>query len=776
MSTDETLNTFWKLINSCHVIIPKLQRDYAQGREHDLVIEQIRCSLINEIYSSLIGNNQLVLNFIYGEKTDDKFVPVDGQQRLTTLFLLHWYVFQKTQFQEGLNILKRFSYETRDTSRRFCEKICANDLKIDFFMESVSKQIRNCYWFTGNFEKDPTINSMLVVMDTLHKKFQNFKNIGSVKDSLIGCNCPISFLWLELPNFQHTSDLYIKMNARGKILSDFEIFKAKLQNSPILDKLLGENSDEGQKINFISKYNNVYSEFFYKFFGLEYDDAFMDFIKEMIRDFYLSYVSRSRVSQKTYRSDYGKIKAMNGSVLFRYIENGGTGYELCEKPELIFVNALKRVDELLGLFTKMEDPLNFENKLNKHYYKEKDLFKRNHNCENLEEDVVRYSLYSFLLKFGIPSNDEQKCAYSMWRRITYNIVTNSSFESRREDICEAFVFIQQVIDDIKQCKESCILKNLSAVQVDSCTAAMRYQMQEEIIKAKLINNDPSWKEKILEVENYFRDGEIGFILDWSLNSEQVYDLGLFGKYFECLKKIFDEDKQLLDGIDVSVFEQALLCMKDETSNKTGHLLKQPNSTTSWGFLRKNYKELLKNKVDSLKKNILKSLVDKIMNSSKEINDVLKEIIKNVDDSNCSDESKWKMHFICNDLFDAQMGDFKFKNCINLDNKNSEILMIAGTTVRSKSMELNTFLLYKDLLHDGVDSSFLKLMLYATGVVKDSNNFPTRYIEVKGAYIGYDETDKEKPYVLKKNMEDGNIERFAKKDIIERVKKYSCVPQ
>ncbi len=759
MSNDRTTHTFWKLIESCNVIVPKLQRDYAQGREYDPAIEQIRNSLIDEIFSSVTENKTLVLNFIYGEKADDKFVPVDGQQRLTTLFLLHWYVFEKSGFSDGLERLKGFSYETRDTSRRFCENIC--DLTIDFSKDTVSEQIKECYWFTGNFAMDPTIKSMLVVMDTLHNRFRNIEDIDSVKKILIDNDCPITFLWLEMPNFQQTSDLYIKMNARGKLLSDFEIFKAKLQNAYILHILLGENSDEKKRILFISKYNNEYAEFFYKLFQSEYDNALMDFIKEMIRDSYLSYVSRSGVSQKTYRSDYGKIKAMNGSVLFRYIENGGTGYKQCENPESAFVDALKRVDKLLGDFHLMTNPLEFENTLQKKYYKERDLFIRNHSKENLEEDVVRYSLYSFLYKFGIPLTYDQKNAYSMWRRIIYNIVTNSAFESRREDICEAFVFIQTIIENITSCDEPSILNTLSAVKADSCTAAIRYQMREEIIKAELIK-DALWKKEILEAELYFKDGEIGFIIDFSKNGDGTYDIDLFRKYFGCLKTIFDGEKRLQSNVSVSAFEQALLCMKDETNNNTGHLLKQPNSTTSWGFVRKNYKELLKNITDPPKKKILKSLVDAIMASAKDINETLDDILSNVKESAFAPQEKWKVPFIRNELFDVYMGDFKFRNCVNLDYNNSEILMIAGTTVRSKSMELNTFLLYQELCKRNIPS---KLMLYATGVIKDNEGFPTRYIEVKDVCIGYDEKDIQKPYVLKKA---GKVERFAWNDIITEI--------
>lgn len=69
MSADRTTHTFWKLIESCNVIVPKLQRDYAQGREHDPAIEQIRNSLIDEIYSSVTENKALVLNFIMEKKT-----------------------------------------------------------------------------------------------------------------------------------------------------------------------------------------------------------------------------------------------------------------------------------------------------------------------------------------------------------------------------------------------------------------------------------------------------------------------------------------------------------------------------------------------------------------------------------------------------------------------------------------------------------------------------------------------------------------------------------
>ncbi len=88
--------SFWQLISQCEIRIPQLQRDYAQGRV-DEAITQIRETLIAEFYEAIMNGNQLILNFIYGDKKVEIFTPIDGQQRLTTLFLLHWYIFKRSK-------------------------------------------------------------------------------------------------------------------------------------------------------------------------------------------------------------------------------------------------------------------------------------------------------------------------------------------------------------------------------------------------------------------------------------------------------------------------------------------------------------------------------------------------------------------------------------------------------------------------------------------------------------------------------------------------------
>ncbi|MBL0056269.1 MAG: DUF262 domain-containing protein, partial [Chitinophagaceae bacterium] len=74
-------------------MVPQIQRDYAQGRESEL---ELRKGFITKIKQTIQDNEpKLNLDFIYGytekeSKEEEVFIPLDGQQRLTTLWLTHW--------------------------------------------------------------------------------------------------------------------------------------------------------------------------------------------------------------------------------------------------------------------------------------------------------------------------------------------------------------------------------------------------------------------------------------------------------------------------------------------------------------------------------------------------------------------------------------------------------------------------------------------------------------------------------------------------------------
>ena len=203
------------------IVIPIIQRDYAQGRL-DPEVNRVRKRFLEALYRA-VTEQPIVLDFVYGDiDTDGVMTPLDGQQRLTTLFLLHWYAAKKdTVSPEECKCLKNFSYETRYSARYFCTEL------VDFtpsFDTKISDEIINQAWFPLDWKKDPTINSMLVMIDAINDMFGNVEGLW---EKLKGQ--AITFYFLPIKDMGLTDELYIKMNSRGKPLTMFEHFKAELE-------------------------------------------------------------------------------------------------------------------------------------------------------------------------------------------------------------------------------------------------------------------------------------------------------------------------------------------------------------------------------------------------------------------------------------------------------------------------------------------------------------------------------------------------------------------
>ena len=90
--------TYWKFIQEHGVAIPLIQRDYAQGREGKAELRKRFLVNLSHALRNKDSNNPLILDFVYGVKDKNgNIIPLDGQQRLTTLWLLHWYIYLKRE-------------------------------------------------------------------------------------------------------------------------------------------------------------------------------------------------------------------------------------------------------------------------------------------------------------------------------------------------------------------------------------------------------------------------------------------------------------------------------------------------------------------------------------------------------------------------------------------------------------------------------------------------------------------------------------------------------
>jgi hypothetical protein len=161
--------------------------------------------------------------------------PLDGQQRLTTLFLLHWYIASRSGNLSDGHGWRRFSYATRQSAWMFCESLVGHPLPDD---EQPSDWIKDQPWYLFLWRHDPTIQSMLVMLDSIHERFGDLDPATAWERLTDVENPAIWFLLLPLAGLgsadgedMRPEDLYIKMNSRGKPLTEFENLKAHFEKT-----------------------------------------------------------------------------------------------------------------------------------------------------------------------------------------------------------------------------------------------------------------------------------------------------------------------------------------------------------------------------------------------------------------------------------------------------------------------------------------------------------------------------------------------------------------
>lgn len=271
--------TFWNYLKNNNIEIPIIQRDYAQGR---LGKENLRKTFLGDLKKALDNeppykDSEMKLDFVYGSTENDRLNPLDGQQRLTTLWLLHWFIALRAGMlnEENCAILRKFTYETRISSREFCQNLCIPRNFEHYHGYNIVGFITKQTWFYSAWKQDPTIQSMLRMLSGTKIADKKGDDIVDGIEELFACPslcnldgdkcalmktfdnywkrltnkslCPIVFYNLPLHDFGLSDDLYIKMNARGKQLTSFENFKADLIG--YIQKRAEEGTHDDKQIN-----------------------------------------------------------------------------------------------------------------------------------------------------------------------------------------------------------------------------------------------------------------------------------------------------------------------------------------------------------------------------------------------------------------------------------------------------------------------------------------------------------------------------------------------
>lgn len=623
--------SFWHLLSTQKIVIPVIQRDYAQGRDdkpNEVSYAYLRKNFLSQIFNALNSTSEkdyLTLDFVYGNEEGHSLNPLDGQQRLTTLWLIHWYIafrLNKLITPEGKStqysqILQKFSYETRSSSREFCRSLCM--LKYKKLNSSIVEYIMGQTWFYTAWKQDPTIQAMLRMICGTKRNDKEGNDIldgieefigetddeylNLIWDRLTGLSekCPITFFQMTIgtEKLPLSDDLYIKMNARGKSLNDFENFKASfsewMKDEDNVYKSILQIKDEKEMpywMKFSNKMDNEWMDIFWEASDHDSELAEKLFLKFINRICFYHWVNKflTEASDDDLADNTKATRISERVRNYIFYKNSDTFIDFTPYSDLLNkeggIDIVKNIEIILDNFVENDGLFKKIIKLSPKWWQDG---LRNYDhvfSEDMtpEQQVFSFSIYAyFIYNQSIFQEDNIKD----WLQFACNIIENPNIKTRLDVMVGRLRFINTVAPNSNFIKKHLDSQDYTAVKKNQ-TAAEQYK--EEILKAKkslgsqdfckIGNKEYSWSEIIKESENTaFFNGAIRHLIYDSNGNENWSNFPT--KYLNCIN-YFDTE-----GI------------KDEFKVKLTKALL--NSLTSWDQLHDKQlfsaeKETWKNKI------------------------------------------------------------------------------------------------------------------------------------------------------------------------------------
>ena len=517
-----------------NILIPDFQRAYAQGRNTPQSREIIE-NFISDIRKVLDRtDSSLSLDFIYGRRNNEVFEPYDGQQRLTTLFLVHLYILRKADCEQNKNQAWRgfkLSYRTSIESGRFVEAISDNKNQIFFKQKDTWKlcQLESQFYIDSQMLEDDAVKNMLRTLSVIDEKLGDL-NATKASDSL----AQISFSLYDCLPDANPEVFYLKTNTRGLPLTPFENFRSKYDS--YLKVRYSKNKAESLSVT--RKRMNKYFNYFYS-----PDDKMSPDGKLM--NLFVSYFSSLYTLFNLKEDETEKSKKF---VPFQYFANV---FEKNESVEPVMLPILNLLDFLT------EDEENKERNLNKltvssNEEKESPWFSekiREAILNSKNENSAYLLLVSFFFKtFNKTSFDGEK--YRAYIRVVTNLINNDVTIGRNRSL-----YLNIRNSDLSEHE---LLKILSTHKIKNEDSKVAKTIEEEIKKLELIQDDSAWRSLIEDAESTaFADGFISYLFDDNDNKE-LFDFRLkkFSEYFdENGVKAVKEEKVVIAYIKLSSDDQ-----------------------------------------------------------------------------------------------------------------------------------------------------------------------------------------------------------------------------
>lgn len=672
---------FKKLINDYIIYVPEFQRNYLQGDDSNESIKYKRNRLLDDIFDCIKSQSKSInLGFIYGrvEKSykGKLFYPYDGQQRLTTLYFLYLLIYFKFKIYDEIDsIKKKLSYQTRISTNRFIESFLSwildskeKDNVYNDFWNKDGKDLKGFImsqdWFMmTEWNYDVSIINMLSIIVEISRRIK--ENLGD-KTEIVNFidkdeNNPFQFDFIYVDDISKSDDLYIKINARGKALSPFENLKSDID----------EYWNNGDK----TKLDAEWTEYVWnqldendKNKEKSFDNSFYNLLSNIFYLQYLIGLGQNNINDKILIEIENKYK--KGIVDKEWI----TPKLCCDSPYQMISSFL---DAMTGSFKSIKDK-QIES-VNRKIFGLGDY--QNNNGQNKIEraDLFEIFVYYYSVSKLFTENDME---FTDKRNLLNEIetVTNRIIENQRPyldsptDLVKALKSVKVLIDS--SIKSHGVYKFFLSIDNDKKESIrnglMKEQVEEEILKAKLIDKDSRYvalfNKGYSELKN---KGQLGFIFYLVKNNKSLSKIGIEDVTYESFEKTLNQIISIQNFI-IGEFTNYELLLRAILAKANGSFFwKRRNNLLSFPLLNNDrdislhtflncYCSNNPNDVE-YKLNLLDGL-RKVLNSfdsnKDNIEEVLKEIIEDYkkEDNKKEDPKPWYKFFV---IYDGV-----FKQCRN----------------------------------------------------------------------------------------------------------------
>lgn len=507
------------------IVIPDLQRDYCWGDKAWNKDANNYTELVSSFLDSLISafnekpNDKLTLGLIYGYESPHFTIQLcDGQQRLTTLFLLLGMINRTTGNNTFKNILisdkeladdrePNLLYAIRESTLYFL-----SDLVCEFFLRNDTsvEDIINKDWYFREYDLDASIQSMLAALKTIDNKLVH---IDSIKFGEFIIN-NLQILYYDMGHRTRGEETFVVINTTGEPLTATENLK------PIL---IGNITDHQQRRIAAEKWEDR-EEWFWK--NKRADEQTSD---EALKDFFIWYWQIRLRQEKSWKDK--KSYTLNPNELFQ--KKPIVGAEQEENPDISKWEESKNLDLVHKYFKALE--LLVEQCKDQKIQK---VLKTINNEEislswfrssKVSLDVV-LPLVAYVTKFKNPQN-----LYQFVRRIRRNFF-DRQFKEREMNFLD-WRYIIQIINSSST--EESILKFPTKNENE-------FKLIPNVPLNEWYNDDEKQKDILkkdhkIEIEQWEDHDELNGSLDilWRANGEDLLNYDKIKQYYKTFSILSD---------------------------------------------------------------------------------------------------------------------------------------------------------------------------------------------------------------------------------------------